>query len=289
MSKIRYVVTGASGFIGRQILTAEHAIQDIEIVGVSRSKTSYAIQVSDYDESPPGDVLIHLAEDSNANRISNEVVGSELSERLATRRIETLLNKKYDRVVYISSAALYRDNMTRSLTTSDPIDCKTPYSQLKYQIEKRVLSDPRGRVIRVGNVYGEFMSKKNVFSQIIGQLPIDGDLIVNDERPVRDFIAVDDVAEGIIKISSINSMDPKSDEIYNLGTGLGTSVGSLCRLILDQSGQFQRKVVSRVRSESTSSIVLDCTKTTKTCDWVPKISLQRGISMMLSPIDGAQN
>src|SRR4051794_33403107 len=100
---MKVVVTGASGFIGRALVAALSQL-NVEVVAVSRRRCPTAataeVVVRDYSETPPGDILVHLAESNNQSTI--EQIGDHyVTDALA--RLEGMLAKRYQRVVYASS------------------------------------------------------------------------------------------------------------------------------------------------------------------------------------------
>ena len=48
--------------------------------------------------------------------------------------------------------------------------------------------------MRLANVYGPGMAANNVMSDILGQVPGDGPLVVRDIAPVRDYLWIEDAA-----------------------------------------------------------------------------------------------
>lgn len=71
-------------------------------------------------------------------------------------------------------------------------------------------------------------------------------------------------------------------KMYNLGSGIGTSIGDLALLALELAGQPERRVVSKNQTSVASSIVLDNSDITNTCGWTPRMSLRQGIASLLT-------
>ena len=57
MQPLKIVVTGASGFLGGYVLRMLAAQQNVEAIAVTRKEISGWCRVSDYSQSPAGDVL----------------------------------------------------------------------------------------------------------------------------------------------------------------------------------------------------------------------------------------
>ena len=279
MPKLKIVITGASGFIGGHLIKHLSDFANTEIVPLTRRRIPNLVQVSNYADAPDGDVLIHLAEDNNLVSVTNKGLTYE-NEALSTLR--ALLAKKYRRVIYTSSSTLYGDKSIIPHGTGDEVFEMNPYARIKSLSEGAVLENPNGTVVRLANVYGPLMSANNVMSQILKQIPQQGDLEVGDVTPVRDFIWVQDVVEGISMLAHMDFAEIGKSKMYNLGSGIGTSIGDLALLTLELAGQPERRVVSKNETRVASSIVLDYSETTNICGWTPRMSLQQGIASLLT-------
>jgi UDP-glucose 4-epimerase len=183
----------------------------------------------------------------------------------------------FSHIVFASSAAIYGDKSTRPHTESDPEVLDHPYARAKSEAEN-ILRKESDTVVRLANVYGPGMAKNNIFSDILNQLSQDTEaLFVRDGSSIRDFVHVDDVVDGFIRIAKA----PQSG-VFNLGSGVGTKAEDLGRLVLDVAGQKNRKVASLKLGDSGSCLVLDSSKMMKTYTWRPRKSLEEGIGEMLA-------
>lgn len=275
---LKVVVTGASGFVGGRVLRVLREHSQVELVSVTRQRIPNWCCVTDYAQSPPGDVLIHLAENCDRGQVAN--LGSAYEESIRAS-LAALLAKGYRRVVYASSAVLYGDEEIRPHLTSDPVVITDTYARVKYQSELAVLGSQGGTVVRLANVYGYGMSENNVMSAILRQIPGSGALEVMDASPVRDFISVDDVAEGIVALALRHNQNGNIGGLYNLGTGIGTSIGALACMALEIAGQSDWRVETDSNTKKQSSLVLDHSQTTLDCGWKPKTTLHQGLTDLL--------
>ena len=223
-------------------------------------------------------MLIHLAEENNLRNVASRGLSYE-REALSTLR--SLLDKNYKRIIYTSSSTLYGDKSAKQHGIHDKIYIDSPYSRIKSLSEKTVLEHPNGIVVRLANVYGPLMSNTNVISQILSQIHQQGDLEVGDAVPVRDFIWVKDVVDAISTLAIVGFPEIGKPKLYNLGSGIGTSIGDLARMTLELAGQPERHVVSKKQTLVESSIVLDYSETTKACGWVPQVNLREGLENLL--------
>jgi nucleoside-diphosphate-sugar epimerase len=124
------------------------------------------------------------------------------------------------------------------------------------------------------------MSAGNVLSIILGQIPGDGALEVQDVLPVRDFVWVDEAADGFATLACGEFDLPP---VVHLGTGVGTSVGEAARIALRIAGEENREVIGIAATPGKSTVILDFRETTQLCGWRPLVNMYQGLSRMVQP------
>jgi nucleoside-diphosphate-sugar epimerase len=272
---MRIVITGASGFIGRHLCGFLRRLPAIEVLAVSRSDRDECICVPSYDLSPQGDVLIYLSENPDRVAVNSEHKGYQ---REAIRNLKSLVNRPYSRVIYLSSAAIYGDDNADRSKTTDRVEAVDTYSEIKLISESIVLEKKNNIVIRPSNIYGVGMSSQNVMSRIFSQLNNRKPTVfLNQITPIRDFLLVDDLVSAIVKF-----IFSSGEGIFNVGTGFGTSILDLSRLILDLAGVDKNIIETGLISKKQSYLVLDIDKTVAHIDWMPIYSLRKGLSKTLA-------
>jgi len=269
---LQIVVTGASGFLGDMVVR-NLATRGVEVVPVSRRPLPGSVRVADYADTPGGDVLVHLAEERDRAVAERQGEGCE---RGSARVMAALLQKRWRRVIYASSAALYGDAECSPRKTRDVVEASDAYSRLKLAGERAVLGSRIGAVARLANLYGPGMAESNVVSAILRQIDGEGPLVVRDTAPVRDFIWVGDAAEAIARMAMGGARG-----LFNVGSGNGVSVGALAALALKLAGRDDRQVRSSEPGERRSCIVLDISETVATWAWGPETDLERGLGLLL--------
>lgn len=272
MHKPTVVVTGAAGFLGKAIVRCLR-LCNVDLIPVSRTGMMDYYRVTDYSETPHADILIHLAEDSNRNRVN---AAGRAYEDSVCNTLDLLLAKKYAHVVYVSSAVLYGDTDDKPHKSNDATQVVDTYTRVKHHAEIAVLTSENGLVVRLSNLYGPGMDEGNVLGTILKQIPGEGALRVWDDAPIRDFLWVEDAAEGIVKMA----LSDKAG-IYNLGSGVGTSVFSLAKLALDLCGQPDRQIEASNPSSRLSCLTLDITETERAWGWQPAVSLPQGLQRLI--------
>jgi len=267
------VVTGASGFLGARVVAAlrqRHA----NVVPVARRPGAGWTQIDDYAETPPGDVIVHLAEDSDRGRVNK---AGEVYAAQVRRTIECLRAKSGHRLVYASSGLLYGDAAERPCRPGDPVQLTDNYARSKRAGELLTLEHTGGVALRISNLYGPGMSANNVVSTILAQVPGRDDLCVWDDAPVRDFLWIEDAAAAVAAVALGTGTG-----IYNLGRGQGNAVREVAEVVLALAGQGHRNVCSTRPAGRHSSLVLAIGGTTRGFGWEPTTSLKQGLERLMT-------
>jgi UDP-glucose 4-epimerase len=272
-----YVVTGASGFLAGFVARAL-ARRGESVLAVSRRPASVAgvqtQQVRAYGDLIPsrGSTLIHLAEPNSIPPVEEHAGEHEaqMSDALAA-----LLAKGWAHSVYASSAAVYGDRAMTMRSIGDAVSPSTAYARAKLDCEA-LIGKADGSVARLSNVYGPGMAANSVISEILDQIPGERDIRIRAASPVRDYMWVEDAAEGIAELATRGSQG-----VFNFGTGRGTSVGELCRTILRLAGE-NRAIAESAPRGSPSHLVLDIADTTARLGWAPKMSIESGLQKLMA-------
>jgi UDP-glucose 4-epimerase len=273
-----FFITGAAGFIGKAVIS-ELLSRNLEIIGLSRGRHDIPngvlfLDLNDFlsTSNGGGNICIHLAAD---NRATSEITSVE-SVNEAVELAQKIVACGFSKVVFASSALVYGNHFHRSLTEED-IPCpEGDYAATKQAVENVFLV--RGQTVaRIANVYGPEMSANNILSDILKQLPGQQPIALRNTRPVRDFIRVDDVARGLVDLAL-----GFQGGIFNLSTGIGTSVETLARTVLEHAGQPNRRIVSHINDNTESKLVIDATKMKSHYGWRARVSLNEGIGQILA-------
>lgn len=272
---MKVVVSGATGFLGSHTLNLLLS-NGMDAIGTSRSQNDSARKIQkiqSFDNMPEGDVLIHFAESNNrfeVNAIGHQYV-SDVQDRM------NILSKKYPRMIYVSSVAVYPESTSNLRFTSEKLEPFDTYSEAKLAAERIVMDSNKSPIVaRIGNAYGPRMSELNVISSIMRQFTSKKrkiELVSTD--PVRDYIWCDDIAQAFLIMCS-----SQTKGIFNVATGIGHNVLEVCKIVEKITGHTDYEIVTQKRIPN-SSIILDISKTTEAFGWKPEMSLEKGLSTLM--------
>ena len=153
--------------------------------------------------------------------------------------LEACVNNKIKRLVYSSSASVYGDASEVPMTESHPFNNKNFYGATKIAGEAmcRAYFDRYGLSYVWPQIHERVRPPRDQTAAYTGVIPIMLNKIDANEAPningdgtqAYDFIDVEDVAR-----SNLCALEAEvSDEFYNVGTGIQTSIKELCDTILD--------------------------------------------------------
>lgn len=256
----RYLVTGGCGFIGSHLadtLIAEgHEVRILDNLSTGSRENApeeaslmigdVADRVAVRQAMEEVDGVFHLAAIASVERSIDDWVGTHISNLTGCITIfdaaRTARANGPVPVIYASSAAIYGLNEDVPLAENALAQPMTAYGadKLGCELHARVASSLYGvptTGLRFFNVYGPRQSPDSPYSGVISifcdRLSAGNSLtIYGDGNQVRDFIHVSDVVQFIVRAMA----EPAEGEVYNICTGVGTSIVELARIIAGLCG-----------------------------------------------------
>lgn len=216
------------------------------------------------------------------------------------------------RIVFSSSATVYGDHGDKLFdeTMTTGIGISNPYGRTKYMIEEILkdvaTSDPEfsTTILRYFNPIGAHQSgllgenpgdRPNNLMPIImhvatGKIPelsiYGDDYDTPDGTAMRDYIHVVDLAKG--HLAALKVMAP-GVQIYNLGTGQGTSVLEMVKMFSRVSGKaLPHKIVGR-RAGDLAKICADSSLAHEKLGWQTTLSVEDAMKDTLNYLDYLQS
>ncbi len=202
--------------------------------------------------------------------------------------MEACVKSDIKKLVYSSSASVYGDAITEPMTEDHPFNNKNFYGATKICGESMLRAfhyryglDYLG--LRYMNVYGPRQDYQGAYIAVIMKMldaidKGDSPTIFGDGSEAFDFIAVEDCA-----LANICAMKSSiSDNFYNVGTGIRTSLRDLAEILIELTG-CKKEITYKSRSQETFvKNRIGCPqKAIKEIDFKARINLKEGLQKLI--------
>ncbi len=302
------LITGGAGFIGSHVADlfldrgdTVHVLDDLSTgrrEQVPAAATFHHLDIRSPDAAAlmahgRFDVIAHLAAQIDVRRSVDDPrfdadvnVGGMLNILEAVRALGAAARP---RVVFVSTGgALYGDAEVIPSPEETPANPDSPYGVAKLAAELYLAAYTRvhgvdGCVLRLGNVYGP---RQNPHGEA-GVVAIFCERILRGEaltvfgtgEQTRDYVYVGDVARAVLAAASaaLPAAGPLAARAFNVGTGVGTSVLDVARVIGDVAGRPVQIDFAPRRAGELERSVLDPGKAARGLGWQPLVSLHEGL------------
>lgn len=298
---MKITVFGGGGFIGSTIvdrlLLDGHMIRVFERPRVAEYRkflphesvewmTGDLSATSDINKAIEGvDVVLHLVSTTLPKSSNEDPVYDVQSNLVASLQLlNAMVAHKVGRIVFISSGGtVYGAPKYLPIDEKHPTDPEVSYGITKLAIEKYLhmyghLHGIKPVVLRVANPYGERQRVETAqgavgvfIHNVLKGLPIE---VWGDGNVQRDFLHVSDVAEAFAKAVTYSG----DASVFNISSGVGTSLNSLMSMIEDVSGEPVARNYKPGRSFDVPVSVLSNELARAELGWTPKVSMKEGIS-----------
>jgi len=294
---MKILVTGGAGFIGSHIvdLLVEQGHEVVVIDNLSTGKEEnvnknvkfYRMNILDeqlpqifLNERP--EIVIHQAAQTQVPRsIKEPILDAETNITGTIHLLEACRLSGVRKIVFASTAAVYGNPSYLPIDEQHPIHPLSGYGIGKYAAEQYLevyhqLYGLKYTVLRYANVYGERQDAKGeggviaiFIDRIVQGEPI---TIFGDGEQTRDYIYVEDIAR-----ANIAAIDRGDQEVFNIGTGVSTSVNELVNLLQQISGKPVKKEYKAERFGDIKDSSFNNQKAKALLSWEPKTDLLAGL------------
>ena len=301
---MKTIVTGGGGFIGshlcEKLVEEGHSVTIIDNFSIGRKtnlkKIKNKVKIINKDIRNYSSIkklfknvdnVFHLAAladivpsiENPDDYYSTNVTGTYNVLKLSSEN-------KVKRFIYSASSSCYGIPIQYPTKEIANINPQYPYALTKRLGEELVIHFSNvyklnASSLRFFNVYGPRARTSGTYGAVFGvflaqkfaKKPF---TIVGDGKQTRDFTYVSDIVEAIIKVSKKKNI---TGEIFNVGSGKTISVNKIVELL-------KGKKINIPKRPGEPDITFACIKKIKRkTGWKPKISIEKGIKIMLKHID----
>lgn len=304
---MRIVVTGGAGFIGSHIIEAflqeghDIAVVDDLSTGFRENVPDgipfYKLDIRDpelekvFDEEKP-DAVCHQAALANVREsLEKPLLYADVNILGSLNVLECCRKAKVKRIIYASTGgAVYGEPERLPVREDHPINPLDPYGASKHHVEHYLhLYESNFGIsyaaLRYPNVYGPRQDPKGeagvvaIFAakMLAGESPV----VNGSGEQQRDFVHASDVAR-----ANVLAMHSDRNLILNIGSGVGTSVNTICSVLTELTG-FRGVINSGPPKQGeVSKIYLDSQAALEVLGWRPLLSLRDGLSSTVGYFSG---
>lgn len=237
---MKILLTGAKGNFGQALIK----YADFKIVQLNRDgwgslseKLSQGI-----------DVVIHAASDLHSRASTSPVKLMESNLVSTTRLLEAMHQHKIPRLIFLSSCAVYGEDMR---TGEESLCCPISINGIGKLLNERMIAEYcaaqgiKYEILRVFNMYGGH-DHFSIISYIKQAIESDTSFILNNGGIAqRDFIHVDDVARIVLQL--LHKQIPYTH--LNIGTGIATKISTIVELVCERYPHINISHASRNEAE----------------------------------------
>ncbi len=300
---MRFLVTGAAGFLGsalaNRLAREGHSVRGLDDLstgdpGVLSPEVQFTRgDVNDrpklWTQLQDIDCVYHLAARVS---VSESVLYPREYNQVNVGGTVTLMEAMRDvgvrRVVFVSSAAIYGEQLEQPLKESAPVVPRSPYAVSKLAAEYYVrtiglLWGIETVCLRVFNAYGPGQHIPPVHAPVIPNLlrqaSLNGTIIVHgDGTQTRDYVYVGDVVNAMVAAATAPEIN---QAIINIGSGRDTSVRELVRMVLEITGKHPEVVFNPRTERGPNRMCADLTLAREKLGYQPTTLLEIGLGLTL--------
>ncbi len=267
------LVTGSRGFIGRHFVKR---LRELHYDPVSADDLLFNnSQSTELEELGPLR-LFHFAGAVGVSESWAEPARFIESNVFGTARVLELCSRTGGQMVFLSSPIENEDKKSLKVQKN---------SANPYLLSKRLAEqlceffehsfDVNVVLLRLSNVYGPGQSSRFLIPQLINQLLDHDGVSVQNLSPIRDYVYIDDVIDAL---TLILDQDASFSGVFNVGTGIGTSVEALVKMLGDiHSRPYQVECQQTKEAEKVLSSIADVSIIKSALNWESKVLLRDGL------------
>lgn len=298
--KKKYLITGASGFIGsvllRKLLDNKEDVYIIlrkqsntwrindllDKVTVSYSDLSDVSELTQIIKEIKPNIIFHLATNGaySYQKNANQIIHTNI---LGTwNLLQACNNINYELFINTGSSSEYgfKKFAMREIDSLEPTSyyavtkCAQTLlcSHIAKQEKKPIVT------IRPFAVYGPYEESKRFVPTLMKALLFNKKMDLVSPETARDFIYIDDIVDAYLKI---NELKNNPGEYFNIGSGLQSTIKDVVETAIKVTGKNIKLKWGSMKNRNwdTNNWVADISKARQLLKWTPKTNLEQGIKL----------
>ncbi len=294
---MKSLVIGGNGFIGShlvdRLLAGGHAVRVFdrhpEAYRAPLAGVEYRYGSFDHRQDLAGalegvNLVFHLANTTLPKTSGDDPAFDLTSNLLPTLALLEECARRGQRLVFTSSGGtVYGDSDRLPLAEDSPTHPVSAYGVTKLAVENYLFyfNHQLGldyAVVRPSNAYGPRQNPAGIQGAIpvfLGKV-LRGESIEiwGDGSAVRDYVYVEDLADGLFRAATLKS----ASRVFNLGSGQGHSLKDVIAQVEKASGLKASVKYQPARSFDVKAVQLDISRAGRELGWKPATTLEAGVA-----------
>ena len=299
------MITGGAGFIGRhlvaKLLHDEHNITIFDnFSSSSKNDISHLLEngvslvtgdILDYDlllkSMANHDFVIHLAAQTSVSQsIADPKTTIDIIVDGTVNVLKSCVKTNVKGLVSTSSAAVYGNSLDAIISENSQLSPLSSYgaSKLVAEYNLQTFSKLFGLnciSLRLFNVYGNGQSSeagviRKFLKNISKELPLE---IFGDGTQTRDFVHISDVTQAFYR--AIKNIEAKNGDVYNIGSGVATSINELASLLISSKGKDLPIIHKTAIQGEIKDSKADISLAENDIGYSPEVSLRDGLASLV--------
>ena len=301
MAKKRVLITGGSGFLGshlcdKYIREGYHVICMDNLLTGSEDNVSHLFGNENFEFHKHDvtnyvyvkgdlDMVLHFASPASPIDYLEMPIQTLKVGSLGTHKVLGLAKEKNARFVLASTSEVYGDPNVHPQDEDywgnvNPIGSRGVYDEAKRFAEAMTMAYHRfhgidTRIVRIFNTYGSRMrlydgrALPTFMRQALNGEPL---TVYGDGSQTRSFTYVDDLVEGIYRLSMSDEIEP-----VNIGNPDETTIREFAEEIIEVTGSSSKIVYEELPDDDPQVRQPDISKAKRVLDWEPKVERREGL------------
>ena len=300
---MRFLITGGAGFLGANLANylvrqghTVRVLDDLSAGDANLLDAAVHFTRGDVEDKPKVwrllnkiDCVYHLAARVSVPEsvlYPREYNTTNVSGTVAI--MEAMRDAGVKRVVLTSSGAIYGEQEVSKVHEGLLPNPSSPYAVSKLAAEGYVrtiggLWQIETVSLRIFNAYGPGQAipptHPPVIPQFVRQILGRGSLVIyGNGRQIRDFVYVDDVVRALVAAATAEGIDR---QVINIGTGVGTDINELIKIIEQVTGYKAQTIVNQSASAGVSTLIADTSRAEKLLGYKSQVTLAEGLALLI--------
>lgn len=277
ISATTVAVSGSKGFVGREV------VRRLRNLGASIIELNQrdGVDVTDWSQMRSigrFTVFVHLAARTFVPQSFIDPRGTMNVNVLGTLNALEACRHQSAKMIF-ASTYVYGEPRHLPVSEEHPVSPMNPYTESKVVGERICLSyfrdfGIRSTILRAFNIYGPGQESRFLIPSIIEQAK-KGEIVLQDGRPRRDFVHVNDVAEAYVRAVMTET---DGCEVFNIGSGVSHATSEIADQLRNLVNRNSKIVfMNATRKGEIFETVADIRKAQKILSWMPVIPLRTGL------------